>query len=1244
MALINKYENCGIIEDFEILLKLTEEENLLDSAIEIREAPAMQRLYQLKQEPTPQSEFDQMLNNGNADSSNGTKESAALKGNFDIRQSVALVSSIKAEFEKAGLLTTPEAQDKVLQLEKLAQILQIGFKDKLAAAAETNFKHERQRLFAIVGKMRQAVDIDIFLRATVTEIRQHLQVDRALIYRFQVEDQGVVLAESMVNGYTPSLGETLTVQIFGGEDEPVYQQQQMVALEDIYQAGLSPYQLQLLEKFQVKASLSLPIVIEGQVWGLLVVQQCSSPRQWKETEISLLYQIVSELTLRLQSTEFQVQLQRQAEQEKVVAKVIEKIQRSPDISAIFRTATQELRPLLKADRVVIYRFHPDWSGEVLAESIAPSWVSVIQEQEQDASLKVDRTTSDRCNLKDLAAPSTYDADTYLKQTKGGGYARGERFKRVDDIYAPGFSPCYIKTLEKFQARAYVIVPIFQDTKLWGLLAAYQNSGPRRWEDNDVNLMLQLSIPLGIALQQAEVRTQLQLKAEQLAIAAERERTVARIIDKIRQSLDISSIFRTTTQELRPLLKAERLVIYRFHPDWSGEVVAESVTAGWVSVIQEQEQDASLKVDRTTSDRCNLKNLAAPSTYDADTYLKATKGGSYTRGERFKRVDDIYAPGFSPCYIETLEKFQARAYVIVPIFQGNQLWGLLAAYQNSSPRRWEEWEVEIMLQVSGPLGIALQQAESLQQIRSSSEKLATAAARGQAVARITSKLLRLLDIETIFKTTTQEVRQILGLDRVALYKFNPDWDAQFVAESAAARWRRLTDIMPVLEDSHLQDTKGGLYRNNETLVVNDIYTVDHSPDQIELLEQIEAKAYMIAPVFKGEQLWGLLATYQNTEPHEWEEGEVNLLVQVATQLGIILQQGEYLEQLQSQSQQLAAAAEREKAAKEQLQAKAVQLLLSVKPAFTGDLTVRAPITEDEMGTIADAYNHTLQSLQKIVMQVQEASRKVAQTSQESESSIVGLSTQAQQQFQALNRALSQIQAMVSSTAAVATDAQQVELAAQRTNQTVRAGDAAMNRTVDGILAIRETVAETSKRIKRLSDSSQKISRVVNLISNFTTQTQLLALNASIEATRAGDYGRGFAVVADEVRSLARQSAAATTDIEKLVQEIQEGTAEVSTAMETGIQQVVEGSNLVTETRQNLNAIVEATAEISKLVEGITGATQVQTQQSQSVTQTMTEVATIANTTSVDSIQLSASFQELLKMAQDLQASVGQFKVG
>jgi methyl-accepting chemotaxis protein PixJ len=401
--------------------------------------------------------------------------------------------------------------------------------------------------------------------------------------------------------------------------------------------------------------------------------------------------------------------------------------------------------------------------------------------------------------------------------------------------------------------------------------------------------------------------------------------------------------------------------------------------------------------------------------------------------------------------------------------------------------------------------------------------------------------------------------------------------------------------------------------------------------------------MIAPIFKGDQLWGLLGAYQNDAPRQWEQIDVNLLAQVGVQIGLALQQAEYLDKLRAQAQQLAEASARERAAKEQLQQEVIQLLSAVQPALQGNLTVRAPVTEGEVGTIADAYNITLQSLRKIVMQVQTASRKLAQTSQASESSVIGLSTQAQQQFQSLTHALEQIQTMVNSTKAVTTNAQQVELAVQQANQTIQQGDAAMNRTVDGILDIRETVAETSKRLKRFSESSQKVSKVVNLISNFTTQTQLLALNAAIEATRAGQYGRGFAVVADEVRSLARQSAEAATEIEQLVQEIQKGTAEVSVAMENAIQQVATGTTQAHEARHNLNGIVAATTQISQLVVGITQATQVQSQQIESVTQTMTEVAAIANQTKEGSIEISTSFEELLTMAQNLQASADQFKV-
>lgn len=580
-----------MMKDLNFLLKLLEGETLPEAApqreilsetsIEITEDfLAMQAFNQSKQVPLSESQFEQVPNNGNANHhGNGAEGSAAFNGNLD----VALVSGIKAELEKAGLLTTSQDQDKALQLEKLAQIIQKSFKDKLADACEASFKSERQRLLAIVDQMRTSPNDDTLFTATVTSVRKHLQVDRALIYRFQDEDQGVVLTESMVRGYTPSLGKTLAAQLFGAETGSVYQQKHLVALDDIYEVSLTPYQLQLLEQFQVKASLSLPIVLEGQVWGLLVVHQCSTPRQWQETEISLLYQIVTELTLNLQPTEFRAQLQQQAEQEKVVAKVIDRIQRSPDINAIFRTASQELRQLLQADRVVIYRFNLDWSGQFVAESVTAGWVRVLQEQENDPSLKGDITDSG-INLRNMAAPSTSGVDTYLQDTKGGDYIKGERFKQVDDVYKAGFSPCYIETLEKFQAKAYVIVPIFQDNKLWGLLAAYQNSGPRRWKQSEVNLLLQLTTPLSIALQQAEIRAQLQAKAEQITIAAEQERAIVKVIDNIRKTLDINTIFKTTARETRQLLGVERVTIYKFRPDYFGDFVVESESGGWPTLV------------------------------------------------------------------------------------------------------------------------------------------------------------------------------------------------------------------------------------------------------------------------------------------------------------------------------------------------------------------------------------------------------------------------------------------------------------------------------------------------------------------------------------------------------------------------------------------------------------------------------------------------------------------------------------
>ncbi len=1096
-------------------------------------------------------------------------------------------------------------------------------------------KSERERLFAIVHQMRQCPDPESLFETTVIEIRKALQGDRVLIYRFESAQKGVVVAEARGREWTPALGEKLPAICFGFEEAEQYLTQKIAQMNNIEAGNLTPYQSQVLDHFQIRASLALPIIVEQSVWGLLVVQQCTRSRNWQEDEISLLYQITTELTLTILSLEFRHRLERQAEYARtstqVAARVMDKVRRSMDMEDVFTNTTHELLQLLKADRVAVYRFLPDWSGEFIAEAVTAGWIPLV-------------------------GPGIHTVweDSHLQETKGGRYRLNETFA-VDDIYKAGHSPCHVDILEQFQIKAYALAPIFFGGDLWGLLAAYQNSGPRHWEEVDVNCLAQVGAQFGVALKQAEYLGQVTAKAKELRLIAEQERTLARIVDKIRKTLEVETVFKTTTHEVRNLLQADRVVVYRFNPDWSGEFVAESVGSNWTPCLGKG-------FSKSVGDCRSLSSLRPGGFTDEDRNPKLTDAEEARSNQGGFSIADISKLDFPAEYLEAMEQVEAKAYLMTAIFVGDRLWGLLAVYQCSGPRQWTVGHEKLISQIGLQFGIALQQAATLEQVQLQAQQLEKIAEQERAIAKIVDKIRKSLEVETVFRTTTQEVRNLLQADRVVVYRFNPDWSGQFVAESVGSNWipcfgkgfskevgdcRSLMSLNPggpIGQNRDPKLTDAELPRSNRGgFSIADISKLDFPPDYLEAMEQIQAKAYLMTAIFVGNELWGMLAVYQCAGPRAWEASDEKLITQIGLQFGIALQQADTLEQVQKQSEQLAEAAARERTAKELLQQRAIQLLSAVRPAFQGDLTIRAPITEDEIGTIADAYNNTLQSLRKVVTQVKAAAINLAQTSRLSESDITHLTTQAKYQFQELTQTAAQIEGMTNATQAVTLSAQQVENAVRQANQIVQAGDIAMNRTVDGMLGIRETVAETGKKIKRLSESTQKISRVVNLISNFTTQTQLLALNASIEATRAGEYGRGFAVVAEEVRSLARQSAAATTDIENLVQEIQTETIDVASAMEMGIQQVVSGTTLVDETRQSLNAIVAATTEISDLVKGITQSNQSQILQSQSVSQTMSDLAVVATKTSEDAVQISASFKELLKMAEALQASVGQFKV-
>ncbi|NJR63410.1 MAG: HAMP domain-containing protein [Cyanobacteria bacterium CRU_2_1] len=338
------------------------------------------------------------------------------------------------------------------------------------------------------------------------------------------------------------------------------------------------------------------------------------------------------------------------------------------------------------------------------------------------------------------------------------------------------------------------------------------------------------------------------------------------------------------------------------------------------------------------------------------------------------------------------------------------------------------------------------------------------------------------------------------------------------------------------------------------------------------------------------------------------------------------------------------AEQQRQEKEVLQQELVQLLEAIEGASRGDLTVRAELTAGEIGIISDVFNSIIESLRKIVVQVQSATYQVNSSVGENESAIQQLADEALAQMEEITTTLNSVEEMSESIQAVASSAREAADVARIASVTAQDGNAAMEQTVTSILALRSTVAETGRKVKQLGESSQQISQVVALINEIAIKTNMLAVNASIEAAHAGEEGQGFAVVAREVGELAEKSAAATREIEQIVKNIQAGTREVVDAMEAGTMQVVEGTQLVQETRKSLEQIVTVSVKIDQLLQSISAATVTQAGTSQTVANLMKQITQTSEHTSDSSRQVAGSLRKTVDIAQELQTAVGQFKVG
>jgi twitching motility protein PilJ len=343
---------------------------------------------------------------------------------------------------------------------------------------------------------------------------------------------------------------------------------------------------------------------------------------------------------------------------------------------------------------------------------------------------------------------------------------------------------------------------------------------------------------------------------------------------------------------------------------------------------------------------------------------------------------------------------------------------------------------------------------------------------------------------------------------------------------------------------------------------------------------------------------------------------------------------------SEAQRRAAQTEQ---SREDLQRQVIRLLDDVEGAARGDLTVHAEVTADVLGAVADAFNLTIDNLREIIRQVKQAAKQVNRACTDSEFFARTQSSEALRTAEELAATLNSVQMMTESIQRVAENAREAEEVTRSSSVTALKGGEAVERTVVGILQIRETVSETTRKVKRLAEASQEISKIVTLISQIASRTNLLALNASIQAAKAGEAGRGFAIVANEVRQLADRSAKSLREIEQIVLQIQSETGSVMTAMEEGIQQVIDVAEKSEQAKASLDDIIEVANRINALVCSISADTVKQRENSRSVAQVMQEVEKTAQGTSQESQHVAGALQNLVSISRNLLESVERFRV-